>query len=124
MKFKEILEKKRALAGLSESGLPVKIKVAIAKNILRMEEEEKIFNRERIAIIRKYALKDENGKELTREDGTYEFGENESEAVREINELLSCDSDFEIKKISEEDLESLSVMQIAQLDWMIDYEDM
>jgi hypothetical protein len=126
MTFEKILERKRELSTMRYQDLPVKVKIAIARTMARMEEETRIYERERVDIIAKYALRDESGKVLTRteDDKTiFDLGDNKEKALLAIAELNAVETEVDVRMIQESDLDALSIEQIAALDWMIDYDE-
>jgi hypothetical protein len=126
MTFEKMLERKRELSTMRSQDLPVKVKISIARTLARMEEETRIYERERVDIITKYALRDESGKVLTRteDDKTiFDLGDNKEKALLAIAELNAVETEVDVRMIQESDLDALSIEQIAALDWMIDYDE-
>lgn len=123
----ELLKK---VSGLT---LPRKVSVAIARNIMRFEEELKIYEQQDADIAHRYAAKDEKGDFIL--DGssyTFETPENRKDFIRERDELNDTEADIQIAKFQASELERcdeserydiMTPLQEASIGWMIDYED-
>ena len=65
---KKILNDIHMLNNLSNLELPVKVSYKIAKNIMNIEKELKVYNTQRQKLIDKYCLKDENNQNVIDEN--------------------------------------------------------
>lgn len=121
---REMQSKVQILRNISNKQLPVKVSYAIAKNINAINKELKIFEDEKMKIIKEYAIKDEHGNPKIRENNTYEFIEGKDEECNsKYNELLDIEVDLELRQINVEDLFNSNVNftpgELMELDFML-----
>lgn len=124
MTNREIQRKVQVLSNISNKQLPVIVSYAIAKNINYINKELKIFEDEKMRIIKEYAIKDEQGNPKIRENNTYEFIEGkEDECNSKYNELLDIEVDLELRQINVNDLFSSNTNftpgELVELDFML-----
>lgn len=124
MTNREMQSKVQVLSNISNKQLPVKVSYAIAKNINAINKELKIFEDEKMKIIKEYAVKDEHGNPKIKENNTYEFIEGkEDECNEKYNELLDIEVDLKLRQINVNDLFNSNVNftpgELMELDFMI-----
>lgn len=130
MKYREIAQRHYLLLEIGEKLLPRKASAAIARNIVKMEQELQTYEKQRADIAERYAVK-KNG-EFVADDGHYTFdtAENEANFREEIGQLGEVEVDLDILKFSEKELDQcestdrydiLTPRQEAALEWMIAY---
>lgn len=119
---KKMLENAGFLSIIAKKQLPVKVSYAIAKNISKIEKELKIYEEERLKLLEKYAVKDEDGKVVI-EKNKIKIDENKRDSwEKEINELLEIEVDINMHKFKLEYLDNLnmSAEELVLLDYMIE----
>ena len=94
---REIQSKVQILQTITQRQLPVKASYAIAKNIITINRELKIFESEKMKIINEYAIKDESGKPKIEVNVYKIIVGKEEECDLKINELLDIEVDVEIR---------------------------
>ena len=110
--------------------LPISVMWQITKNLHTFSDLVKLYNEERVNIIKRYAKKDENG-EVIEENGETVFPDENARIkyISEINELMAQDNkEIQIAKVKLDDLKacdseqftSLSIEQIYALSFMIE----
>ena len=110
--------------------LPISVMWQITKNLRTFSDLVKLYNEERVNIIKRYAKKDENG-EVIEENGETVFPDENTRIKRisEINELMAQDNkEIQVAKVKLDDLKacdseqftSLSIEQIYALSFMIE----
>ena len=110
--------------------LPIIVMWQITKNLHTFSDLVKLYNEERVNIIKRYAKKDENG-EVIEENGETVFPDENAriKCISEINELMAQDNkEIQIAKVKLDDLKacdseqftSLSIEQIYALSFMIE----
>ena len=109
---------------MGEKKLPRKVSYAISKNLEKLKSEiNKPYEKERIAIVRKYAVLDENGNQKADNHGRLIYSDREA-YEDELNQLLEIENDFDahtieeslIDKIEDEDkFDDLSVKEYGVL---------
>lgn len=124
MTNREMQSKVQVLSNISNKQLPVKVSYTIAKNINSINKELKIFEDEKMKIIKEYAVKDEHGNPKIKENNTYEFIEGkEQECNSKYNELLDIEVDLELRQININDLFNSNVNftpgELVELDFML-----
>ena len=90
-------------AVLRAKKLPVKIGYAINRNIIILSEAAEAYNSAREKIIKEHAKKDSKGEPIVRDD-RYVF-EDEQAFNKDLEELLSIDTEVNLHTISEKDIE-------------------
>lgn len=119
---KKMLEDAGFLSIIAKKQLPVKVSYAIAKNISKIEKELKIYEKERLKLLEKYAVKDKDGKVVI-EKNKIKIDENKRDSwEKEINELLEIEVDINMHKFKLEYLDNLnmSAEELVLLDYMIE----
>lgn len=120
---RELQSKVGILNVLSTKELPVKMSYAIAKNINSINKELKIFDEEKIKIVKQYALKNQDGT-LKVENNKYVFREGkEEECNKKYSELLDIEVELELRGINIDDLLNSNInftpSQLIELDFML-----
>lgn len=95
--------------------MSTKTKWNFIKNLNKFQSVIDDFSKMEIDLVRKYALKDENGEIIVYEDDEdgYKKGDakfapgNRGKFIRERNELLQCESDIDIHLINLDDLPNI-----------------
>lgn len=113
------------LAEISKKTLPIKASYAIAKNISKINDELKVYTKERQKLIDEYAEKDEKGVVKADKEGHIIFKEGCKEKWdKDIKELLAIESDIEIRKFNINDLSlngfSMTPAELMTIDYMIE----
>lgn len=93
------------LSKLTNLELPIKFSYALSKNIMKIDRELEVYNKERQKLIEKYGAKDEEGKLKTKEDGTIDIVDLDN-WNKDIKELLEIETEIDIHTI---DLENINV---------------
>lgn len=124
MTNREMQSKVQVLSNISNKQLPVRVSYAIAKNINAINKELKIFEDEKMKIIKEYVIKDEHGNPKIKENNTYEFIEGkEEECNSKYNELLDIEVDLKLRQINVNDLLKSNVNftpgELMELDFML-----
>lgn len=122
---REIVFISKGILEIRKKKLPIRIGFALTKNISELSGLSQCYEESRLAIIDKYAEKDENGVKIV-ENGKFIFSDQEK-LMEEITELLSIENEVNIHKVSIADLErcdedgfdSLSPDDLEVLDFMI-----
>lgn len=100
IKLAEVRQRHQALCTLASKKLPVKLSYAIGKNIMKLQEEMDVIEKERIKLVEQYAVKEEDGS-FKNVDGHYDIGDNEQQLNAEYSELLNMDTEMEIHTVPE-----------------------
>jgi hypothetical protein len=103
LKNRDIVNFVNGCAALRAKKLPIKIGYAINRNIIILSEAAEAYNSAREKIIKEYAKKDSEGEPIVRDD-RYVF-EDEQAFNKDLEELLSIDTEVNLHTISEEDIE-------------------
>lgn len=124
MTNRELQGKVQVLSMLSNKQLPVKVSYALAKNINSINKELKIFESEKMKIIKEYALKDEHGEPKIKDNKiVFSSEEKENECNEKYNELLDIEIDIELRSVSTLDLfqsnVNFSPNELIELDFML-----
>lgn len=120
---KKIIESIQSLSSLYGKQLPVKVSYIIAKNTSNINDELKIYNKEREKLITKYAEKDEEGKEILDEHQNIIIKKACVKSWNEdVNTLLSLENDVEISKFKIDELSdfNISPAELSAIDFMIE----
>lgn len=126
----EILINIQVIDEIKNSKLPISVMWQITKNLRTFSDLVKLYNEERVNIIKRYAKKDENG-EVIEENGETVFPDENAriKCISEISELMEQDNkEIQIAKVKLDDLKacdseqftSLSIEQIYALSFMIE----
>lgn len=87
--------------GMGDKTLPRQISYAVNKNLEKLKAEiNKPYEKERVNILRKYAVVDENGNQKTDNQGRLIYTDREA-YEDEMNQLLEIENDFEAHCIDE-----------------------
>ena len=126
MTLLEVLNRQRTLSEFVSKKLPYKLAYAISKNLAKLQAEAEIIDKGRIALVEEYAVKDEDGKPVVK-DNNYDLGENAATFSAEFNKYMSTETDVDIYTVPESVLgtddprfDVLTVAQIVALDFMIE----
>lgn len=93
------------LSKLTNMELPIKLSYAISKNIIKIDRELTVYNKERQKLIEKYGEKDKEGELKTKEDGTINILDIDS-FNKDLKEILEIETEVDIHVI---DLEKVNV---------------
>lgn len=126
----EILINIQVIDEIKNSKLPISVMWQITKNLRTFSDLVKLYNEERVNIIKRYAKKDENG-EVIEENGETVFPDENAriKCISEISELMEQDNkEIQIAKVTLDDLKAcdseqftpLSIEQIYALSFMIE----
>ncbi|AQS04796.1 hypothetical protein [Clostridium beijerinckii] len=120
---RELQSKVQVLGMLSNKQLPVKVSYAIAKNINSINKELKIFETEKMKIIKEYAIKDEHGEPKIKDNKFVFIEGKEEECDKKYNELLDIEVDLDVRGINIDKLLNSNVNftpgELMELDFMI-----
>lgn len=127
MTLKEVTTKHAALMGLAGKKLPIKISYAVTKNLIKLEEEAKLIEKNRLELAEQYAEKGEDGKAKL-EENSYVLGDNRDSFLKEYAEYLETETEIEVRKISVAELEKLedvrydvlSLAELAAMEFMLE----
>jgi hypothetical protein len=123
MTNRELQGKVQILSMLSNKQLPVKVSYAIAKNINSINKELKIFDEEKMKILKDYTLKNESGEPKVKDNKFIFIDGKEDECNEKYNELLDIDVDIEIRKFNINELLNSNVefspSELMELDFML-----
>lgn len=123
MTNRDLQVKVQTLDMLSSKQLPVKVSYAIAKNINSIKKELKIFEDEKMKIIKEFAIKDESGNPKVK-DNKFIFPEGkEDECNEKYNELLDIEVEFDVRTVDINELInsnlSFAPNELLELDFML-----
>lgn len=108
MKLYEIVESRDSLRKLNTAELPFKTALSLARDIKNIDEVLQIYENKRKELINKYGEKDENGKLIIKDDNVKLT--DQAAFANEFNTLAMEDVDIEIKKISINELENVTIL--------------
>ncbi len=122
---KKILNDIHMLNNLSNLELPVKVSYKIAKNIMNIEKELKVYNTQRQKLIDKYCLKDENNQNVIDENNNFTIDDKYLDKWnKKINELLDIEVDIDILTFKIDELMydnyKMTPSQLMLIDYMIE----
>lgn len=122
---RKIVNDANFLGTLTQKQLPIRVSYAIAKNIAKIESELKIYNDERLKLIDKYCVKDEEGQNVIDENNQLMIAdENMNAWNNSINELLDIEVDIDIHKFNINDLLhsncEMTPNELMSIDYMIE----
>ena len=98
----EILINIQVIDEIKNSKLPISVMWQITKNLHAFSDLIKLYNEERVNIIKRYAKKDENG-EVIEENGETVFPDENTriKCISEISELMAQDNkEIQIAKVT------------------------
>ena len=111
MKIEEIYELNEGLKAIADKELPIKVTFLIQKNMSAVEDEIKNAEVIRQKIIKKYT--DEEATKNLKEQGVVQLQKDKLEDFnKEINELMGQEIDVELKKISIDDLDGITMKPV------------
>lgn len=92
---------KNSLNKLLSAPLPPKTAFQLKKLTQKLEEDLKIFEDMRNAIVQEYCAKDENGNPVQNDNGTVNLDISKADEWQpKVSELMSLETSFEIPKVS------------------------
>ena len=100
-KYNEILINIQVIDEIKNYKLPISVMWQITKNLRTFSDLVKLYNEERVNIIKRYAKKDENG-EVIEENGETVFPDENTriKCISEINELMAQDNkEIQVAKV-------------------------
>ena len=111
-----------ALSKLSQKELPIKVSFKLAKNISKINAELKIYNDERQKLVEKYSIKDKDDKPIIENNQIKLQPELITEWNRDMQELLSIESEVDIKQFSIDSLDGIKISpsELTQINYMIE----
>jgi len=119
-----IVNDANVLGAISQKNLPIKVSYAIAKNIVKIEAEIKVYNKERQKLIDKYSVKDEEGKPLIEDNNIRIAHEYIEDWNQDIKELLDIENEVDIHKFHIDELINsncdMSPAELMLIDYMIE----
>lgn len=112
--------------GMGKKNLPVGLSYALIRNLKAFEPAAMAYEEERKKILDRYVAKGEDGKPVIK-DKAYVFEDQEAYAEA-MNELLNIENDVQIhtvkfadvEKCDTEQFDSLSMSELALIDFMIE----
>lgn len=109
------------IGNILNMSLPVKASYAISKNMVKIEKEAEIYNKEREKLLSKYGKKNEDGALAVNEAGSVDI-ENVEGWNKDIKELLEIEVNIDIHKFSIHEIENcnMTAREIALIDFMIE----
>lgn len=133
MTYSELTERHTVLLTVGKLTLPRKVSVAISRNIVKLENELKIYSEQDKDIAERYAAKDEKGEFVLENNAfTFESMEKKGLFISERKELGETGIEIDILTFKASELDRceeverydiLTPVQEASLAWMIDYEE-
>ncbi len=133
MTYSELTERHTVLLAVGKLTLPRKVSVAISRNIVKLENELKIYSEQDKDIAERYAAKDEKGEFVLENNAfTFESMEKKGLFISERKELGETGIEIDILTFKASELDRceeverydiLTPVQEASLAWMIDYEE-
>lgn len=108
LKSRDIVEAASIKEELKEIVMPVKTSYKVAKNISSLMVELKTISEEELKMLERYIKKDEEGKPIQINDGSYEIT-NEELFRKEHDALMEIETEVNILMIHIDELESCSI---------------
>lgn len=135
MTYAEIMNRHDLLLKIGHLTLPRKVSAAIARNLVKLEKEFELYNKQRLDIANRYAKKDEEGEFILTAVGdksAYTFNDTKDEVAfrTEAKDLDETEIDVDIMKFDAAEMERcemverydfITPVQEAALGWMINY---
>lgn len=115
IKAKQLMDSVDVLKKISDMNLPISLSYKIAKNIMKIEEELAILNKEKQKLIDKYGEKDEDGKIKSDESGRIRILDITSWTT-EYSALEDLQIDIDLTVIPEDDLLKCNELNITPSD--------
>lgn len=130
MKLIDFINAQNILFALNNTeGLNAVTAYRIGKNIKIITDELKVYEEQRIKIVKELAEKDKNGNAISKSDdkGNIEYvlnDENKIKLAEQLKSIMNEDVSANIKKVKIEDLNpaNLTPLKLMLLDFMIDAE--
>lgn len=119
----EIINATNSIGELMQERLPVKVGWNVTKNMKKIEVAFKNYADFELELIKKYAIKDENGNLKADENNKPKFAPNNKEKyLKEQNELLDLTDTIDILPIKLSDLDgiNLKAATLFNLEFMIE----
>ncbi len=131
MTLTEVLNKQNTLRELlrelAGKKLPYKLTYTISKNLVKLQSEAKIIEDGRMKLIDSYAVKDEDGKPVIK-DNSYDLGEKVEEFTAEFQKYMATETEVDIYsvpaavfEIEDPRFDVLTVEQIVALIVALDF---
>lgn len=117
----KIIDIINGIGNILNMSLPVKASYAISKNMVKLEKEAEIYNKEREKLLSKYGAKNEDGTLKVNETGNVDI-ENVEDWNKDIKELLEIEVDIDIHKFSIDEIINcnMTAREVALIDFMIE----
>lgn len=125
LKVGELVNSIGALQKLSEINLKAKAAWQVVRFLTQADAEYTSYNKARMALLQKYADKDEDGNLVT-ENGTYKLSDvNLTAFNEELTELLLSEIELNVDKIKFADIEDANFTpnELGQLTPFIEFEE-
>jgi len=119
----QLLGSIKTLSILSQKQLPIKTSYTIAKNILKIQDELKVYNIEREKLLNKYGKKDEKDKLIVDDKNAVQFKDGCLDKFnKDFSELISIENEVDIVKFSIDKIENCSISpnEIMAINYMIE----
>lgn len=137
MKLKEINEYYKKLSTIRQRKLPIKVAYAVSKNLKAMEVEVNALQEAQVKLCEDAAQKKEDGTPIVEERviagkiyAEYKMDDKDKKEIeQQLKDLLETDVEIDVKKISQDDLETaekserydaLSIEDVLAIDFMIE----
>lgn len=116
VKIADIVNSTDALKELVKMPLKAKTAYHVARLGREVEKEYNLFQEKRMDLVKKYAIKDENGEPIVENEQISVAPENIETFKNEINELAASEVELNVEKIKLDDLNcDLRAEQISRL---------
>ena len=115
IKAKQLMDSVDVLKRITDTIMPISLSYKLAKNIMKIEEELVILNKEKQKLIDKYGEKDEDGNIKSDESGRIKILDISAWMV-EYSALEDLEIDIDLTIIPEEDLLSCKDLNVTPSD--------
>lgn len=115
IKAKQLMDSVDVLKRITDTNMPISLSYKLAKNIMKIEEELVILNKEKQKLIDKYGEKDEDGNIKSDESGRIKILDISAWTV-EYSALEDLEIDIDLTIIPEEDLLSCKDLNVTPSD--------
>lgn len=115
IKAKQLMDSVDVLKRITDTNMPISLSYKLAKNIMKIEEELVILNKEKQKLIDKYGEKDEDGNIKSDESGRIKILDISAWMV-EYSALEDLEIDIDLTIIPEEDLLSCKDLNVTPSD--------
>lgn len=123
MTNRDMQGKVQTLSTLANKQLPVKVSYALAKNINTLNKELKIFEEEKMKIIKAYAVKNEHGEPKIKDNKFVFIEGKEEECDKKYNELLDIEVEFDVRTVDINELLNSNLnfapSELLEIDFML-----